>query len=81
MPITISRSVVADQHAGVHSGRGEIVEVSGNVVSLNGSHGGARTQIVAQELDLARQGGRDREAAMADDLGGHTWRTLLSALD
>ena len=72
--------VVADQHAGVHGGRGEIVEVSGKRRLLERQPRRARTEIVAQQLDLARQGGRDREAAMADDLGGHALAHLALGL-
>src|SRR5262249_61415723 len=37
-------------------------------------------EITAQQLDLARQGGRDRETTMADDLGGHTLAYLALGL-
>ena len=72
--------VVTDQHAGVHGGRGETVEVSGKGCFLERQPWRARAQIVAQELDLARQRRRDREAAMADDLGGHALAHLALGL-
>ena len=71
---------MTDQHAGVHGGRGETVEVSGKGCFLERQPWRARAQIVAQELDLARQRRRDREAAMADDLGGHALAHLALGL-
>ena len=61
---------MADQHAGVHGGRRKRREIIGKRDLAERQPGRARTQVVAQELDLAGQRRRDREAAMADDLGG-----------
>ncbi len=75
-----AQRVVADQHAGVHGGRRKAVEVGGKRGLAERQPRRARAQIVAKELDLARQHGCDREAAMADDLGGHALAHLALGL-
>ena len=49
-------------------------------VSRNGVHGARRRQIILQQFDLAGQRRRDREAAMADDLGGDALADLALGL-
>ncbi len=65
-----TQRIVADQHAGVHGGRRKRGEIIGKGERAERQPRRARAEVVAQELDLAGQRRRDREAAMADDLGG-----------
>ena len=65
-----AQRVVADQHAGVHGGRRKRVEIIGKRGLPKRQPRRAGAEIVAEELDLAGQRRRDREAAMADDLRG-----------
>ena len=60
---------MADQHAGVHGGRREAVEIFGKRHFAERRPRRAWRQIILQQFDLAGQGGGDREAAVADDLG------------
>ena len=81
MPMTMRRRVLwPDQHAGVHGGGGKAVEIVRERRRLERQPGRARAQVVAQQLDLARQRRRDREAAMADDLGGDALAHLALGL-
>ena len=75
-----AQRVVADQHAGVHRGRRKRVEIVGKARLAERQPRRARRKIIAQQLDLAGQRGRDREAAMADDLGGDALAHLALGL-
>ena len=72
--------VVADQHAGVDGGRREAVEIIGKGQLAERRPRRRRRQIVLQQFDLAGQRRRDREAAMADDLGGDALADLALGL-
>ena len=75
-----AQRVVADQHAGVHRGRREAVEIMREASARGTAATARRRQIIRQQLDLAGQRGRDREAAMADDLGGDALADLALGL-
>ena len=75
-----AQRVVADQHAGVHRGVGERVEILRKRQLAERRPRRRRAEIILQQFDLAGQAGRDREAAMADDLGGHPLAHLAFGL-
>ena len=75
-----AQRVVADQHAGIHRGRRERVEVVGKGGFAKRQPRRARAEIVAQQFDLARQRRCDREAAVPDDFGGYALAHLALGL-
>ena len=75
-----AQRVVPDQHAGVHRGRRKGVEIVGKRRLAERQPRRARAQVIAQQLDLAGQHRRDREPAMADDLGRHALAHLALGL-
>ena len=82
MPITISRSVLwpTSMPAFTDGRREACRDIRESVSSRNGVHGALGRQIIPQQLDLAGQRRRDREAAMADDLGGDALADLALGL-
>ncbi len=75
-----AQRIVADQHAGIDRGRGKAVEILRERRLLERQPWRAGTEVIAQQCDLARQGRRDREAAVADDLGGDALANLALGL-
>ena len=75
-----AQRVVPDQHAGIHGGRRKRVEIVGKARLAERQPGRARAEIIAQQLDLSGQHRRDREPAMADDLGRHALAHLALGL-
>ena len=81
MPITISRSVLWPTSMPAFTEvAGKLSRYSGKLSSRNGVHGALGRQIIPQQLDLAGERRRDREAAMADDLGGDALADLAFGL-
>ena len=75
-----AQRVVPDQHAGVDGGRRKGVEIVGKRRLAERQPWRARAEIIAQQFDLAGKARRDREAAMADDLGGDALAHLALGL-
>ena len=63
------QGVVADQHPGVDRNRGKRVEIFRKAHLAERQPRRPAAQIIGEQLRLARQDRRDREPAMADDLG------------
>ena len=72
--------VVADQHPGVDRNRGERVEIFRKAHLAEWQPRRPAAQIIGEQLRLAGQDRRDREPAMADDLGGNALAHLAFGL-
>ena len=75
-----AQRIVADQHAGVHGGRREALQIIGETRFAKRQPGRARAQIILEQLHFAGQRRRDRKAAMAHDLRGDALAHLAFGL-
>src|SRR5215470_11201753 len=74
------KGVMADQHAGIDRGLRKAVEVVTKGGFAKRQPGRAGAEIILDQLPLAGEDRRDREAAMPDDFGGNALPYLALGL-